>query len=62
LMKELGYGKDYQYAHSYEGSFVDHEFLPDELSGAIFYEPGDNVKENKIRAYLRSLWKDKYNY
>ena len=62
LMKELGYGKDYQYAHSYEGNFIDHEFLPDELSGTVFYEPGNNAKENKIRTYLKSLWKDKYNY
>jgi putative ATPase len=62
LMKELGYGKDYQYAHSYEGNFANHEFLPDEISGAVFYEPGNNTKENKIRDYLRSLWKDKYNY
>jgi len=62
LMKELGYGIDYQYAHSYEGNFVDHEFLPDDISGTVFYDPGNNSKENKIRDYLRSLWKDKYNY
>lgn len=62
LMKELGYGKDYQYAHSYDGNFVDHEFLPEDISGIVFYEPGNNTKENKIRDYLRSLWKDKYNY
>ena len=62
LMKELGYGDGYQYAHNYEGSFVSHEFLPEELKGTVFYDPGNNLKENKIRDYLKSLWKEKYNY
>lgn len=62
LMKELGYGDKYQYAHDYKNSFVAHEFLPDELSGTAFYEPGDNPKENNYRKYLKSLWKDKYKY
>ena len=62
LMKELGYGNKYQYAHDYKNNFVTHEFLPDELSGTAFYEPGDNPKENNYRNYLKSLWKDKYKY
>lgn len=62
LMKDLDYGKNYQYAHNYEGNFVPHEFLPDELSGTTFYQPGNNTKENGFRTYLKSLWKDKYEY
>jgi len=62
LMKELGYGSNYQYAHNYEGNFTPHEFLPDELSGSTFYQPGNNAKENSFRAYLKSLWKGKYGY
>lgn len=62
LMKELGYGNNYQYAHNYEGNFVPHEFLPEEISGKTFYEPGNNTKENAYRNYLKSLWKNKYNY
>jgi len=62
LMKELGYGQNYDYAHDYEGHFVTHEFLPPEISGTTFYQPGNNPKENQFRQYLKSLWKDKYNY
>jgi putative ATPase len=62
LMKNLGYGKDYQYAHSYEGNFVPAEFLPDDLKGTKFYEPGNNPREEELRKYLRSLWKEKYGY
>ena len=62
LMKELGYGNNYQYAHDFKNNFVAHEFLPEELSGTAFYEPGNNPKENSFRNYLKSLWKDKYNY
>ena len=61
LMEELGYAKDYKYAHSYEGNFVDQEFLPDGKSGTKFYEPGDNAKEREIRARLQKNWK-KYGY
>lgn len=60
LMKDLDYGKDYQYAHSHEGNFVDLEFLPEEISGTKFYEPGNNSTENKIAEQLRKKWKDKY--
>jgi putative ATPase len=62
LMKKLDYGKGYQYAHSYEGNFVNMEFLPDEIKGTKFYEPGNNAREEELRKYLRSLWKDKYGY
>lgn len=62
LMKNLGYGKDYKYAHSYEGNFAAAEFLPDELKGTKFYEPGNNAREEELRKYLRSLWKEKYGY
>jgi len=57
LMKELNYGKDYKYAHSYEGNFVDQEFLPEELKDRIFYDPGNNAKESEIEKKLQALWK-----
>ncbi|MGZ5197501.1 MAG: replication-associated recombination protein A [Kaistella sp.] len=60
LMKDMNYGKDYGYAHSHEGNFVDQEFLPAEISGTKFYEPGNNSTENKIREELNKKWKDKY--
>jgi putative ATPase len=62
LMKELGYGKGYQYAHDYQNEFVDQEFLPELLSGIQFYDPGSNSKEKSIREFLKARWKDKYNY
>ena len=62
LMKVLGYGKGYQYAHDFKNQFVDQEFLPDEISGTKFYEPGENPKEKNIRDFLKIRWKDKYDY
>jgi putative ATPase len=62
LMKNLGYGKGYQYAHDYEGNFIPAEFLPDKVSGQKFYEPGKNAREEELRKYLRALWKEKYGY
>ena len=62
LMRELGYGEDYQYAHDYEGNFIVHDFLPDEIAGTKFYEPGDNSREKAIRENLKAKWKDKYDY
>ena len=62
LMKELGYGGNYQYAHNYDGNFAEHEFLPDEISGSKLYDPGNNKRENALRDYLKNKWKDKYNY
>lgn len=60
LMKEMDYGKDYQYAHSYSGNFVEMEFLPSEISGTKLYQPGNNPTENKIKENLSQKWKDKY--
>lgn len=60
LMKDLDYGKDYKYAHSYEGNFADLEFLPEEISGTQFYEPGNNSTEKKIAENLKKNWKNKY--
>ena len=62
LMKKLGYGKGYKYAHSYEGGFTEQEFLPDGLAGTRYYDPGNTPREEELRKYLRSLWKEKYNY
>ena len=62
LMKDLNYGKDYKYAHNYDANFTDLEFLPKEISNTTLYEPGNNPRENQLRAYLKNLWKDKYNY
>ncbi len=62
LMKELGYGKEYQYAHSFEGNFVNMEFLPEPIRGTRFYEPGNNPREEDLRNFLRNLWKEKYGY
>lgn len=62
LMKDLHYGKGYQYAHSFDHNFVHMEYLPDRISGTKFYEPGHNPREDELRNYLKKLWKEKYNY
>lgn len=62
LMKDLGYGKEYQYAHGFEGNFVNMEFLPDAIRGTKFYDPGKNPREEELRSFLRQLWKEKYGY
>lgn len=62
LMKNLDYGRDYQYAHAHEGNFVEQEFMPDALSGTKLYDPGRNAAEEKLREKLRQNWKNKYNY
>jgi putative ATPase len=62
LMKDLNYGKNYQYAHDFELQFIDLEYLPDQLSGHPFYNPGNNARENEIRDFLKKRWKEKYNY
>ncbi len=62
LMKDLNYGKDYKYAHSYEGNFVDLEFMPDKVKGTKLYEPSNNNREAETRKDLKKLWKEKYGY
>lgn len=62
LMKDLDYGKGYKYSHSFEGNFAEQEYLPEKLSGTKLYEPGNNAREEELRKFLRSLWKDKYGY
>ena len=62
LMKDLGYGKDYKYAHDYKGHFTEDDFLPEELKGKKIYDPQDNVREKEIRERLRKWWKDRYGY
>ncbi|MBT8304514.1 MAG: replication-associated recombination protein A [Bacteroidia bacterium] len=62
LMKELGYGDEYKYAHNYEGNFADQEFLPEEVKNTKLYDPGNNARENAQREFLKKRWKDKYNY
>jgi putative ATPase len=62
LMKNLGYGKDYKYAHSYEGNFVDLDFLPAEIKGTKLYEPGNNPREQESKEKLKKLWGDRYKY
>lgn len=62
LMKELDYGKGYKYSHSYEGNFEEQEYLPKEIEGMKFFEPGNNAREEELRKFLKSKWKDKYGY
>ena len=62
LMKDIGYGKDYKYAHHFDQNFVDLEFLPDQIKGTKFYDPQDNPRENEFREKLRRFWKVKYGY
>lgn len=62
LMKELGYGKDYLYAHDYDHNFAFQDYLPDALQGEVFYEPGNNPREQALREYLKKLWGNRYHY
>lgn len=62
LMKDIGYGKEYQYSHNYEGNFKAQEFLPNEIKNTKLYEPGNNAKEASLRAFLKQNWKEKYGY
>ncbi|HTC00250.1 MAG TPA: replication-associated recombination protein A [Ferruginibacter sp.] len=62
LMKNLNYGKDYAYSHNYENNFQAQEYLPKELSGKAFYNPGKNAREEELRKFLKQLWKEKYGY
>ena len=62
LMKNLDYGKGYQYAHDHSGNFVEQEFLPEKIIGTKLYDPGNNAAEARLRDYLRQCWKEKYRY
>lgn len=62
LMKDLGYGENYLYAHDFPGNFVTQEFFPEKLKGTTIYTPGKNQREDEIRKWLLQIWKDKYNY
>ncbi len=62
LMKQLGYGEDYKYAHSYENNFSEQEYLPEDISGTKLYEPGSNAREHEMRVFLKKLWGEKYGY
>jgi putative ATPase len=62
LMKKIGYGKDYKYAHSFPGNFVADNFLPAEIKGTIFYDPGSNPKEEEVRKRLLKMWSEFYDY
>ncbi|MFA5243882.1 MAG: replication-associated recombination protein A [Pedobacter sp.] len=62
LMKNIGYGREYEYSHAFEGNFSAQEYMPDSLSGNLLYDPGKNAAEDKLRERLKSLWKGKYNY
>ncbi|GDX52238.1 ATPase AAA [Bacteroidota bacterium] len=62
LMKELNYGKEYDYAHSHPGNFVNFEYLPEQITGTKIFDPGNNARENEMRESLRRNWKEKYGY
>ena len=62
LAKDLGHGQAYQYPHDFVENFVAQKYLPDELEGTRFFEPGNNPKENSLRSWLKSIWKGKYGY
>jgi len=62
LMKEMGYGKEYAYAHDYPNNFIQQEYLPEEIKNRTFYDPGKNARENELRKRLKTLWQEKYGY
>lgn len=62
LMKDIGYGKDYKYAHQHKDNFVEQEFLPEKIKGTKLFDPGNNPRENNERKQLRERWKGKYGY
>ena len=61
-MKDMDYGKNYQYSHLGKDNFIEQEYLPDKIAGTKFYEPGNNTRENELRKFLKERWKEKYNY
>jgi putative ATPase len=62
LMKDLGYGNDYKYSHSYKNNFVEQDFMPKEIENKKFYEPQENTQEKSIRDRLTKWWKNRYKY
>lgn len=62
LMKDLGYGDNYKYAHSYENNFVQAEFMPEDIKNQLIYEPGKNKREDQLRQFLKQKWTGKYDY
>ncbi len=62
LMRKMGYGKDYTYPHDLPLNFAEQEYLPQDISGEAFYEPGENAREKELRDFLKRRWKDKYSY
>ena len=62
LMKNMNYSKGYEYSHDYEKNFSPQEYLPDQIKGNAFYEPGKNAREEELRKHLRALWEKKYGY
>ena len=62
LMKELGYGDDYKYAHDFDNNFIAQEFLPEEIKNTTIYEPQNNSRENQTKEFLKNRWKGKYGY
>lgn len=62
LMKNMGYGENYEYSHNYDNNFSPQEYLPKEIAGTAFFKPGKNAREEELRKFLKNLWKDKYNY
>lgn len=62
LMKNMDYGKNYQYSHMGEGNFIEQEYLPEQLKNTPFYIPGNNARENELRKFLKDRWKNKYGY
>jgi putative ATPase len=62
LMKNMDYSKGYEYSHDYDKNFSPQEYLPEEITGHVFYDPGKNIREEELRKHLRTLWKEKYGY
>ena len=62
LMKDLGYGEDYKYAHNFDLNFIAQEFMPKELENKTIYKPGNNSREQSQQSFLKQRWKDKYGY
>jgi putative ATPase len=62
LLKNMDYSKGYEYSHDYEKNFSPQEYLPEQISGNVFYEPGKNNREEELRKHLKTFWKEKYGY